>query len=56
MAKYAGPDNTTVTTASTGADAGPAEPVRFAVRRMARLLEVSTSGYYAYVKRAAERY
>jgi putative transposase len=43
MAKYAGPDDI--------ADA--AESGRFAVRRMARLLGVSSSGYYAYVKRCA---
>lgn len=54
MAKYAGPDNTTAATASTaGGDASPGEPVRFSVRRMSRLLDVSTSGYYAHAKRAA---
>ncbi len=45
MAKYAGPDTTTGATS-------PAS-TRFSVLRMARLLEVSTSGYYAYTKRAA---
>ncbi|MEV6800496.1 IS3 family transposase [Micromonospora rifamycinica] len=44
MAKYAGPDGP--------ADAG-SEPERFAVRRMARLLEVSASGFYAWARRAA---
>ncbi|MFS8105116.1 IS3 family transposase, partial [Lentzea alba] len=43
MAKYAGPDGI----------AGVTEGERFAVRRMARLLDVSASGYYAYVKRCA---
>lgn len=43
MAKYAGPDDI----------AGVTEGERFAVRRMARLLDVSASGYYAYVKRCA---
>ncbi|MEU1752866.1 IS3 family transposase [Micromonospora matsumotoense] len=44
MAKYADPDES--------ADAG-SEPERFAVRRMARLLEVSASGFYAWARRAA---
>ncbi|GAA3690741.1 IS3 family transposase [Lentzea roselyniae] len=43
MAKYAGPDDI----------AGVTKGERFALRRMARLLAVSTSGYYAYVKRCA---
>ncbi|MYW97458.1 IS3 family transposase [Amycolatopsis rubida] len=46
MAKYAGPDELAGTTLSP-------ERTRFSVRRMARLLGVSTSGYYAHVKRVA---
>lgn len=42
MAKYAGSDE------PAGGDGGP---VRFGVRRMARLLHVSPSGYYAYMQR-----
>jgi putative transposase len=45
MAKYAGPDDIAGVAAPEGE--------RFAVRRMARLLTVSASGYYAYVKRCA---
>ena len=45
MAKYAGPDEPAGST--------PPEGTRFSVLRMARLLGVSTSGYYAYMKRAA---
>jgi transposase InsO family protein len=47
MAKYAGPDDIAETAAIS--------PVgtRFSVRRMARLLGVSTSGYYAHAKRTA---
>ncbi|MFD1044407.1 IS3 family transposase [Kibdelosporangium lantanae] len=47
MAKYAGPDDDAETT-------GTARPQRerFSIRRMARLLGVSSSGYYAHVKRA----
>ncbi len=48
MVKYAGPDEP-AETAGTTSPGGR----RFSVRRMARLLGVSTSGYYAYVKRAA---
>lgn len=47
MVKYAGLDDN----AQTAGAAAP-EGKRFSVRRMARLLGVSTSGYYAYVKRA----
>jgi putative transposase len=45
MAKYAGPDEPAGST--------PPEGTRFSVLRMARLLDVLTSGYYAYMKRAA---
>jgi putative transposase len=48
MVKYAGPDKPTETAGAT-----PYEGGRFSVLRMARLLGVSTSGYYAHVKRAA---
>jgi putative transposase len=47
MVKYAGPDDS----AETAGSISP-EDTRFSVLRMARLLGVSTSGYYAYVKRA----
>lgn len=48
MVKYAGPDDS-AETGTTSTVVGE----RFAVRRMARLLGVSASGYYAYVKRSA---
>jgi hypothetical protein len=48
MAKYAGPDDIAGAAGTTACEGG-----RFAVRRMARLLGVSASGYYAYVKRCA---
>jgi putative transposase len=48
MVKYAGPD----TPADTDGVTAP-RPTRFSVLRMARLLGVSTSGFYAHVKRAA---
>lgn len=47
MVKYAGPDQPAQT-----ADATSPQGTRFSVLRRARLLGVSTSGYYAYVKRA----
>jgi putative transposase len=48
MVKYAGPDDS-AETGTTSTVAGQ----RFSIRRMARLLGVSASGYYAYVKRTA---
>jgi hypothetical protein len=47
MAKCAGPDKPVDVIGTT-----PPEFERFSVLRMARLLRVSTSGYYAYAKRA----
>lgn len=48
MVKYAGPDKSAGT---AGTRSSLLEGDRLSVRRMARLLGVSTSGYYAYVKR-----
>ena len=48
MVKYAGPDDIAET-----AGTGKPEGQRFSIRRMARLLGVSASGYYMYVKRRA---
>ncbi|MGW4523378.1 IS3 family transposase [Amycolatopsis sp. NPDC004378] len=48
MAEYAGPDEFPETSTSP-------RRTQFSVRRMARLLGVSTSGYYAHAKRAAAR-
>jgi putative transposase len=48
VTKYAGPDELAQTTGATSP-----KRTRFSVRRMARLLGVSTSGYYAHAKRAA---
>ncbi len=49
MVKYAGPDQP----AGTAGSGISTQGTRFSVLRMARLLGVSTSGYYVYVKRAA---
>jgi putative transposase len=48
MAKYAGPDDIAETAGATSP-----KRTRFSVLRMARLLGVSTSGYYAHAKRVA---
>ncbi|WP_190814732.1 IS3 family transposase [Saccharopolyspora pogona] len=48
MVKYASPDDIAETAGTSRPEGG-----RFSVRRMARLLGVSASGYYAHVKRAA---
>lgn len=48
MVKYAGPDDIAETAGTTSP-----EGTWFSVLRMARLLGVSTSGYYAHLKRAA---
>jgi putative transposase len=52
MAKYAGPDDIAGTTGGTIGTARSGSQ-RFSIRRMARLLGVSSSGYYAHVKRVA---
>lgn len=51
MVKYAGPDQPAEAARTAGSIA--TQGTRFSVLRMARLLGVSTSGYYAYVTRAA---
>jgi putative transposase len=48
MVKYAGPDDSAETGTTSTVDGQ-----RFSIRLMARLLGVSASGYYAYVKRSS---